>query len=220
MTSNDSCSLCCRRCRSRGINPSTSESINQDPYALPNLLPIGTIQLATSCPDILFCAHTHCSDGWHAFNKDTLSPFLAPEKTGPLCHQLDFLIKYKFLFVSYMIDGNATALYLRLYIIPYDLPNAQGKLRTRDEALILKPAREYMKSVLPLVIQHRGSWFADSAATSESPRRIYKHKDPVNMHIFSPRCYLILSLLYSGQPHAASNLRRSSVSSSLWYAVP
>jgi len=41
---------------------------------------------------------------------------------------------------------------LRIYFIPYDLPNVQGKLRVRKEN-VLNPAKRYMRNLVPRISQ-------------------------------------------------------------------
>ncbi|KAI0306693.1 P-loop containing nucleoside triphosphate hydrolase protein [Multifurca ochricompacta] len=63
-----------------------------------------------------------------------------------LYRHLDFLIEHKFFAVQCKIGDSGAALILRVYIIPYDLPGVQGKLRVRDEASVLKPARVCLRN--------------------------------------------------------------------------
>jgi hypothetical protein len=46
---------------------------------------------------------------------------------------------------------------LRIYLIPYDLPNVQGKLRVRKSS-ILNPAKRYMRTLLSRIIQDYDGW--------------------------------------------------------------
>ncbi|EIW84791.1 hypothetical protein CONPUDRAFT_116969 [Coniophora puteana RWD-64-598 SS2] len=66
-------------------------------------------------------------------------------------------------------------LFVRIYLIPHDLPNARGRLRNRD-AVVAAQARGYLKILLAEVRQEPSCW--DAVATT------FKLKDP---KMFVPR---------------------------------
>lgn len=124
-----------------------------DPFSLQNLLPAGTLTLPISRD------HTFSAERWHTFLGKALLPHLTDEDET-LCHHLDFLVEHEFLSIECKIGDSGTALILRIYIVPYDLPGVQGKLRVRDESSVLKPARLCLQNVLPRIVQEKSLWDA------------------------------------------------------------
>ncbi|PPQ63287.1 hypothetical protein CVT24_006812 [Panaeolus cyanescens] len=57
---------------------------------------------------------------------------------------------------------------VRIYIIPYDLSNVQGRLRTRKEAIV-SPARKYLQRLLTKISQNIESWNGNGIGTGLSP---------------------------------------------------
>ena len=149
------CSLCCSSCEPVAIrSPETA-----GPFAIQNLLPAGTLALPISQPDLKnLCDHTHSAEGWHAFPGKALSPWLTDQEL--LCSHLCWLVEHRFLMVQCKLGDSRTALVLRVYLIPYDLPGVQGKLRLRNESSDLKPARLCLQDVLPQIVQERCLWDA------------------------------------------------------------
>ncbi|KAH9079288.1 SNF2 family N-terminal domain-containing protein [Lactarius deliciosus] len=95
---------------------------------------------------------------------------LTDSEDETLCRHLSFLVEHTFLYVQCKIGDSGKVLVLRAYIIPYDLPGAQGKLRVRDEASVLKPARLCLRNVVPRILQDEHLWDAhDSEPSSSSP---------------------------------------------------
>lgn len=140
------------------------------PFAVQKLLPAGILALPISQPPDLknICDHTHSTDGWHAFPGKALLPHLMDQESETLCCHLDFLVKHKFLTVQCRIGDSGTMLVLRIFIIPYDLPGVQGKLRLRNESSDLKPARLCFQDVLPRIVQEKCLWDAHDLDPSAS----------------------------------------------------
>ncbi|KAG6864745.1 hypothetical protein C0991_007420 [Blastosporella zonata] len=69
---------------------------------------------------------------------------------------------------------------LRIYLIPYDLPNVQGKLRIRKKD-ILGPARRSLRRLFPLVVQDQESWMYGTTPPEFSPRLVSNKKDHRNL---------------------------------------
>lgn len=61
-------------------------------------------------------------------------------------------------------------MYLRVYLVPFDLANVQGRLRTRDEATILVPARKCLKSLLQQLVTDVALWEGNDEPSSSTPR--------------------------------------------------
>jgi hypothetical protein len=128
-------------------------------YSLENLLAAGTVVVNLN-PDVQesVCNHTHAEDGWHPFQNNLFKGHLTVEDAS-VCREIEFLVQHRFISVTYRL-GSLTRVFLRIYIIPFDLANVQGKLRVRKE-VILGPARRYLKTLLPKIVQAADNWNGD-----------------------------------------------------------
>ncbi|KAI9466079.1 P-loop containing nucleoside triphosphate hydrolase protein [Lactarius psammicola] len=171
MTLRNPCSICCSSCTSGSVPSLRNDSVVGS-LSVQNLLPAGTLSLPISQTELgSICNHSHSVEDWHPFLGEALLPYLTDHEDETLCRHLSFLVEHKFLFVQCSIGDSGKVLVLRTYIIPYDLPGAQGKLRVRDEASILKPARLCLRNVVPRILQDEHLWDAhDSEPSSSSPR--------------------------------------------------
>ncbi|KAF8635489.1 hypothetical protein AX17_003879 [Amanita inopinata Kibby_2008] len=104
-----------------------------------------TIGVATDARTAL-CKHLHAEDDWHVFNGSMLLSHLTRLEDDSLCRQLDFLIKHQFISATCRSDGH-DLLIVRIYLIPHDLPNVQGRLRMR-KASVLSPAKRHLSSLI------------------------------------------------------------------------
>ena len=149
------CSSCCLDCLQ--TTPGTKPPSTDTPYALHNLLQAGTITLYVS-PDVrnVICDHNHAEDEWHTFDATPVIPLLNDSRTIEFCREMGFLMQQHFLSITYRCLDNQK-LILRVYLIPYDLGNVQGKLRVRKDN-ILNPAKRYLRNLLPRISQDFGRW--------------------------------------------------------------
>jgi hypothetical protein len=177
MASQSQCLLCCS-CEPVAIRSPEAAG----PFAIQHLLPAGTLVLPTSQPPNI-CDHTHSTEGWHTFPGKGLLHQLTDQET--LCHHLDFLIENRFLTVQCKIADSGTALVLRIFIIPYDLPGVQGKLRLRNELSNLKPARLCLQDVLPRIVQDKCLWDAHDLDPSASSPHYFLDSKMVVIPFFS-----------------------------------
>lgn len=207
MDSGIPCSLCCSSCTSRpGVTP-TQHDATAGAFALQNLLPAGTLSLPISQTDLRnTCDHSHTAEGWHNFLGEPLLPQLTDQENETLCRHLDFLVDHKFLVIRCKVGDSKTALILRVYIIPYDLSGVQGKLRVRDEATELRPARVCLRNVMPRVIQDRSLWDSHDLDPSSSSPRYLLDSDTVVVFLlqFCPETYEHLGL---GQPYPSRDIQ-------------
>ena len=155
------CPSCCKKCRD--IPTNLLQTIpDSSPFALSNLIPVGVLNINVVTSSALegdagaiaamLCGHSHADDGWHAFNGSALLSHLASMADDSFCRDLDFLIKHQFVAATCRFDdsnynNDNQTLIIRIYLIPYDLPNVQGRLRTRKEP-VLAPARRYLSALL------------------------------------------------------------------------
>ncbi|GBE90165.1 hypothetical protein SCP_1900140 [Sparassis crispa] len=65
-------------------------------------------------------------------------------------------------------------LYIRIYLIPYDLENVKGKLRMRDEAVLVQ-ARRYMRSLLSELVIDDHNWDAEPMESMSARRHFLDH---------------------------------------------
>lgn len=98
-----------------------------------------------------------------------LQRLLTPED-DLLLRELDFLITHLFISCTCRLNRLGNVLNVRVYLIPHDLANVQGRLRIRDEATILAPARRYLKVLLQRIVQDDTLWEGDEASSSKSPK--------------------------------------------------
>ena len=148
------CPSCCAGCFVAEI---PSEPSNESPYSLVNLLAVGSVFIKLGIePQHLICDHIHAQDGWHYFNAHSVIPHLSDSEDISFCRQIEFLVKHRFIMATYRATHDA-AMALRIYLIPYDLSNVQGKLRVRGEN-VLAPAKRYLRQLLPKIINNKDIW--------------------------------------------------------------
>lgn len=161
------CSLCCAQCKGNAAASHLTSGRNdpRNPYEqLYNFLPSGTVTIPLQSRDVP-CSHLHATDGWHFLpTAATLEPMLVPNDTPLLrLRQLDFLAKHSFIAATCRLDAVATTLFVRIYLIPWDLPGVHGKLRVRDEVSVVAPARRHLRSLLTEIVQDDDAWDALSS---------------------------------------------------------
>ena len=159
------CPSCCLDCGSG--TPILSSSSN-DPFALANLLPAGTLHLSLVLNDYV-CDHSHLEDGWHPLKTDLVLQNLTSEEDDPLLREMAFLVKHAFISCSCRLGQNGNSLTIRVYLIPYDLSNVQGRLRVRDESTVLAPSRRYLKALLQRLAQDSDLWEGAEANPHAAP---------------------------------------------------
>ncbi|KIL67165.1 hypothetical protein M378DRAFT_191789 [Amanita muscaria Koide BX008] len=151
------CPSCCQLCRDLQVSPSNNDS----PFDLKNLIPVGVVNIDVLDEDgetaAALCVHTHAEDDWHAFHGSALLTHLTSMADDSFCKELDFLIQHHFVSATYRFDDNRRSIIVRIYLIPYDLPNVQGRLRLRKEA-ISSPARRHLSALLPRIRCCREDW--------------------------------------------------------------
>jgi hypothetical protein len=98
-----------------------------------------------------------------------LHQLVSPEDDS-LLRELDFLINHLFISCTCRLGRLGNVLHVRVYLIPHDLANVQGRLRVRDEATVLAPARRYLKVLLQRIVQDDTLWEGDDAFSSCPPK--------------------------------------------------
>ena len=125
------------------------------PYALTNFLPAGTLILDVP-PGTLSCSMSHV-EGWHQWPLGSAITRDAPGSDAPFLRVVEFLVFHEFIATTSRI-GDDGKLYLRVYLIPFDLRGVEGRLRRRDETTILAPARKWMRVLFYQLDRGRTCW--------------------------------------------------------------
>jgi hypothetical protein len=160
--SSDICPSCCLGCSGGNLVPHSRSNELEAPYSLKNLLAAGTLVVNLDSDAQEFtCRHIHAEDNWHPFEYDVFKDHLAVDDAS-VCREIEFLVQHRFLAVTYRLSPLQTV-YFRIYIIPFDLANVQGKLRVRKE-IILGPARRYLRILFPKITQDSDNWNGDGIA--------------------------------------------------------
>ncbi|KAJ7706893.1 P-loop containing nucleoside triphosphate hydrolase protein [Mycena rosella] len=107
---------------------------------------------------------TLAEDGWSLFAASQILEYLINSEDDPLLRQLDFLMLHNFISATYALENNTMT--IRVYLIPHDLPGAQGKLRFRQNKIV-GDARRYLSGLLPKLSRSRESW--EGRGLSDSP---------------------------------------------------
>lgn len=149
------CPFCADRQR---LLPVVQERDTANPFSLSNLLPAGTITVTvhdggSSCPS----ASNNCV--WHSLPVQSLST----HPVDTLFRELAFLTRHQFLRATCRLGSSARTLFIRVYLIPNDLPNVCGRLHQRPKP-VLKEAERYMHNIVPLIERNHGLWDADEAS--------------------------------------------------------
>ncbi|EGO21281.1 hypothetical protein SERLADRAFT_452413 [Serpula lacrymans var. lacrymans S7.9] len=139
--------------RSAGDNSDTL-----DPYALPNLLAAGTVSLDASLGRL----HEYATRR-HSLQGFTTLPVLHPEKT--ILNSIEFLIEHRFIRATGRLGTGGQFLFVRIYLIPHDLPNVQGKLRNRSD-IIKREGKKCLQTLLDRIVQDQGNWDGDECVPS------------------------------------------------------
>ena len=140
------------------------------PYALTNFLPAGTLVLDT--PQGTPCCSTFHGQQWHHWPVEAPAVRDAPGSDAPFLRVVDFLVYHEFIATSSRI-GDDGKLYLRVYLIPFDLRGVEGKLRRRDEASVLAPARKWMRVLFYQLRNERDCWDGRPIDSAAEPAQFF-----------------------------------------------
>ena len=140
------------------------------PFALQHFLPAGTLHLALHA-DVTPC-DTHDIAVWHHYRADGSLFGLVQRESEPVVRLLDFLIIHHFVAVTCRVKPCAQRcmLIMRVYVVPHDLANVDGRLRRRDEATVCTPARKYLSTLLPRLSVNKAAW--NGTITLEDDARV------------------------------------------------
>lgn len=146
-----SCLLCC------GLQSSAARQ--SEPLAnLDRFLALGILsfQIDSEAANHL-CSHHHEDCIWHNVPAPSLlRSILRLDEVAAVADMVDFLVKNQFVAITGRLVQSRVLLF-RVYIIPYDLPNVQGRLRLRED-FVLTTARQYMRVVLSRVLCSSMLW--------------------------------------------------------------
>lgn len=135
--------------------------------ALNSFLPAGSIALSVLQPLVDFSGENELAeDGWTRFPTGVND---IQDVSGTL-ESLYFLVRHRFIAATYAVVEETGQLFIRIYLIPWDLPGSKGELRARDEDTILRPGRRRLKDLFLRIRQDRSLWDADAASSSSTPK--------------------------------------------------
>ncbi|KAF5390156.1 hypothetical protein D9757_002922 [Collybiopsis confluens] len=156
----DRCPTCCSPCTPGACAPSSmpaspSTSLNN----LENFLPAGTVQISLlTAPDVV-CNHVHAQDGWDTFSEPVLQKHVEPS-FHQIVQSIAFLINGRFIAGTCRLTFPKVL--IRIYLIPYDLPGANGRLsllaRKRENAQFLSLTKQHMHILFSKIVPDPGSW--------------------------------------------------------------
>ncbi|KAI9068581.1 hypothetical protein FKP32DRAFT_1587558 [Trametes sanguinea] len=123
--------------------------------ALSNFLPAGTLTFdIPSYPAFTFSeSEDLAEDGWRTF-PETVVGFR--DDSGTLA-KISFLVRHRFIAATYHVSSTVMQLFVRIYVIPWDLPGSRGELRSRDES-IQKPGRQHLRDLFLRTRTERSLW--------------------------------------------------------------
>jgi hypothetical protein len=168
------CVVCCTVCAAQLPrtplncvfgNPDSDKS---RPFALDNLLAVGTLSIKRAQPEEpSLCDHAHEDDGWHRYDGSRHSTYLE-EDGASLSKMLWLLTKHEFIKITYNITSEET-LTLRIYLVPVDLSGVKGKLHHKNrQDRILGPARQHLRKLLPQISRSKERWYGYSGADTST----------------------------------------------------
>lgn len=131
---------------------------------LKNLLPAGTVSFDITAPLQGFTGEEGLAeDGWHSFPQ-VVAGF---RDESSRLDNISFLARHRFITATYRVDAAQTQLFVRIYVIPWDLAGSRGELRVRDEDVVLKGCK-YLKQLFVQIRTDAFLW-EGRAASSPSP---------------------------------------------------
>lgn len=154
--------------------------VQADPFAVENLLPAGCLIVPVKNVPEYWSAQ---DDRWHDIRHINMTNHISVQSDELTWLHLKYLEKNDFLRVQGRLGLTGDNIHLRVFLVPFDLPNVQGRLQTRrrDQA-VLKDACRYLKVVLPQLLQGRSGWDADESAPSGSTRKTFLDTNMVRIH--------------------------------------
>lgn len=172
------CFICCTNCRST-TTPCRAITDNS-PFAQRHLLAAGTLVLPTSGKQPP-CNHAHCEDFWHSFQSDALVSLMTSTDDERTIRSLSFLVQHEFVSVTVQQASTRDTVFLRVYLVPWDLSNVQGRLLRRNEGPVLSLARKLLRSLLPSISQNPAHW--QGVASDASSNTLLLISNVSNWHV-------------------------------------
>lgn len=125
-----------------------------------SLFPIGTLRLSklptsvfVSCPR---CMPSTSPEGRHCITGNRVLQTLCGDK-APHTKDIDFLTQHDFVTAEIeLITGSDTDLFVRISIVPHDLPGCGGQLMNRNRKTV-SDAQQHYQNLLPCLLDQHGS---------------------------------------------------------------
>ncbi|KAK7038234.1 helicase C-terminal domain-containing protein [Favolaschia claudopus] len=134
-----------------------------DPWNIENYLSYGVLLVpiqdgAELRHEVLGSNAILAKDNWLDFpgSSPLFFKYLRNSEDHTVLHELEYLILHKFVFASFALVDSKYLL-LRIYLVPYDLPGVQGRLRSRRDDIVGQ-ARRSLISLLPKLSQDPDCW--------------------------------------------------------------
>jgi len=174
------CPSCCENCLCAG--PSIEDFDSGGSFALRNLLPVGTLSLRVrdhgwnDAP----CDHVHLDDGWHKFSRERVQAELEdPSHDQRTVDQLSVLLEHDFVRIRCRLGSEQrTVLLARIYLVPFDLAGIQGRLRRRQET-VLVICRPILREILSKLSCCPHLWEGETCLSSDCIQRGFLDTSPV-----------------------------------------
>ncbi|KAI0351515.1 hypothetical protein OH77DRAFT_1506480 [Trametes cingulata] len=132
---------------------------------LDNFLPAGTIVFDADASSLrsfrVSGKEDIAEDGWRIFPEVVVG---FRDDSGVL-DSISFLVRYRFIAATYHVDSAHAQLFVRLYIIPWDLAGSRGELRERDEDTVSKGCK-YLKKLFYRIRRDPSLWEGCAASSS------------------------------------------------------
>ncbi|KAI6150586.1 hypothetical protein BKA82DRAFT_4388616 [Pisolithus tinctorius] len=180
-----------------------TEQVEDDPDlpALEDLFAVGTITVAVHSKGVSCDASGNSS--WRMLPEPSKRP------QDPLLLGLGFLAHNLFLRATCKLNCSGQVLFIRVYLIPHDLPNVQERLRCRSAAVI-KEGRCYLHNVLSLINCNPRLWNAEEPILSSEydhflPRKLDNRTmaeiySDLNSPVVPSKCVPLAREIADGKP--------------------
>lgn len=136
-----------------------------DAFSLSNLIPAGTLSIPVHNGESP-CPSGSSSHDWYSIPARNLSTHAADS----LFRELSFLIEHLFLRATCRLGATGYTVFIRVYLIPNDLPNVHGKLHSLPKTVVNEGLR-CMQVIIPLIEQNDTLWDAGEACLNAPPKQ-------------------------------------------------
>ncbi|CAK5265119.1 unnamed protein product [Mycena citricolor] len=135
--------------------------MQSDPWHPSHYLAFGTLVLPLANPSVSASnlqnqEREHDEEDWRVLAPDSVYTHLADSPDEPLKRSLQFLILHRFAHAA-CLSPSPDLMYIRVYLVPYDLAGAAGALRARRQSDLGK-SRRFLDGLLPALSRDPRCW--------------------------------------------------------------